>query len=109
MQHLRLLRLWEGHRGALAALVLAGIAVAATWTGQALLTSRVFAALVRGSSLRDPDLLAPAAALAGVLLARPLLVLVRQLLAQYAMSAVKASLRARALTAFVARSALDPS
>lgn len=39
MQHLRLLRLWEGHRGALAALVLAGIAVAATWTGQALLTS----------------------------------------------------------------------
>ena len=30
MQHLRLLRLWEGHRGALAALVLAGIAVAAT-------------------------------------------------------------------------------
>ena len=109
MQHLRLLRLWEGHRGALAALVLAGIAVAATWTGQALLTSRVFAALVRGSSLRDPDLLAPAAALAGVLLARPLLVLVRQLLAQYAMSAVKASLRARALTAFVARSALDPA
>lgn len=109
MQHLRLLRLWEGHRGALAALVLAGIAVAATWTGQALLTSRVFAALVRGSSLRDPDLFAPAAALAGVLLARPLLVLVRQLLAQYAMSTVKASLRARALTAFVARSALDPA
>ena len=51
MQHLRLLRLWEGHRGALAALVLAGIAVAATWTGQALLTSRVFARLVDRKSV----------------------------------------------------------
>ncbi|WP_315561170.1 ATP-binding cassette domain-containing protein [Actinomyces gerencseriae] len=109
MQHLRLLGLWRDHRGMLAALVLAGTAVAATWTGQALLTSRVFAALISGSSFRDPDLLAPAVALAGVLLARPLLVLVRQLLAQHAMSRVKASLRARALTAFVGRSALDPA
>lgn len=109
MQHLRLIRLWEGHWAMLVALVLAGTAVAATWVGQALLSSRVFAALVSGTPVGNPGLIAAVVALAGVLLVRPFLILGRQILAQHAMSRVKASLRARALTAFVGRSALDPA
>ncbi|WP_161512777.1 ATP-binding cassette domain-containing protein [Actinomyces howellii] len=107
MQHLRLMRLWHGHRVLLVLLTLTGLGVAATWIGQALLTSRVFTLLVAGAGERE---LVPAVlALAAVLLARPVLVLVRQLLAQHAMTRVKSSVRARALTAFVRRSAVDPA
>lgn len=109
MQHVRLMRLWAGHGALLLALTAVGVAVAATWTGQALLTSRIFSVLVTEAPLSDPALAPSVLALVAVLLTRPLLVLVRQLLAHHAMTRVKASLRSRALTAFIRRSALDPA
>lgn len=109
MQHVRLMRLWSGHGALLLALTAVGVAVAATWTGQALLTSQIFAVLVTEAPLSDPALVPSVLALVAVLLIRPLLVLLRQLLAHHAMTRVKASLRSRALTAFIRRSALDPA
>lgn len=109
MQHFRLLRLWRGHLHLLLALTLAGVAVSATWAGQALLTSRIFTALVSRAPLSDPALLPAVISLAAMLLTRPLLVLARQLLAHHAMTRVKSVLRSRALIAFVRRGALDPA
>lgn len=109
MQHMRLMRLWAGHGALLVALTAVGVAVAAAWTGQALLSSRIFAMLISQAPLSDPALAPSVLALVAVLLIRPLLVMVRQLLAHHAMTRVKASLRSRALTAFIRRSALDPA
>ena len=57
MVHLRLLRLWRGHRGALALLVAIGVAISLAWAVQALLLSRLFAALLAGSAPTAPELL----------------------------------------------------
>ena len=43
MQHIRLLALWRGHAIFFALLVLAGALISASWIGQALLSSRIFA------------------------------------------------------------------
>ena len=79
MVHLRLLRLWRGHRGSLAALVAVGLAISLTWAVQAVLLSQLFAALLDGSSLVDPALLPAVAALGAVLLVRPALSLLREI------------------------------
>lgn len=108
MVHLRLLRLWRGHRGALALLVAIGVAISLAWAVQALLLSRLFAALLAGSALTAPELLPPLVALVGVLLVRPALALVRAAVAHRAMDAVKRDLRSRAFAALVERSASRP-
>ena len=99
MVHLRLLRLWRGHRGALVLLVAVGVAISLTWAAQALLLSQVFAGLLRGSALVDPALLPAVLALGAVLLARPALALTRAAVAHRAMDAVKRDLRSRAFAA----------
>ena len=105
MVHLRLLRLWRGHRGALVVLVAVGVAISLTWAAQALLLSQVFAGLLRGSALVDPALLPAVLALGAVLLARPALALTRAAVAHQAMDAVKRDLRSRAFAAMVLRAA----
>lgn len=108
MTHLRLLRLWRGHPGALVALVGIGVAVSAAWAAQALLLSHLFAGLLAGSSLVDAGLVPALLALGAVLLVRPALALARAAVAHRAMDAVKSDLRSRAFTALVGRSATDP-
>ncbi|MFF7682379.1 ATP-binding cassette domain-containing protein [Microbacterium sp. NPDC007973] len=108
MVHLRLLRLWRGHRGSLAALVVVGLAISLTWAAQAVLLSQLFAALLAGSSLVDPALLPAVVGLAAVLLVRPALSLLRAAVAHRAMDAVKRDLRSRALAALIERSATRP-
>lgn len=109
MVHLRLLRLWRGHRGALVLLVAVGVAISLTWAAQALLLSHVFAGLLRGSALVDPALLPAVLALGAVLLARPALALTRAAVAHRAMDAVKRDLRSRAFAAMVLRAATRPA
>ncbi|MCJ1709519.1 ATP-binding cassette domain-containing protein [Microbacterium sp. VKM Ac-2923] len=108
MVHLRLLRLWRGHRSALVLLVAIGVAISLTWATQALLLSQLFAALLRGSALVDAALLPVLGALAAVLLVRPALALVRAAVAHRAMDAVKRDLRARSFAALIERSATRP-
>lgn len=108
MVHLRLLRLWRGHRGALALLVAIGVSISFAWAAQAVLLSQLFAALLAGSALVDPELVPALVALGGVLLVRPALALVRAAVAHRAMDAVKRDLRSRALAALVERSATRP-
>lgn len=79
MQHIRLLGLWRGRAGILTLLVAIGLAIATTWVAQALLTSQLFARLLAGESPLAGTTAIIIAALVGVLLARPLLVLLRQL------------------------------
>lgn len=111
MVHVRLSRLLGARRWVLAPLVAVGVAVAATWVAQALITSRVFAAVVPGTG-RAPaplaDLTPLLAALAALLVARPLLVLTRQLLAQHLMTRTKQDLRAAVTGGFLRRAAADP-
>ncbi|MFC0646967.1 ATP-binding cassette domain-containing protein [Cellulomonas phragmiteti] len=108
---MRLSRLLGRRRWVLVPLAAVGVAVAATWVAQALVTSRVFAAVVPGAG-RAPaplDDLAPLlVALAALLVARPLLVLTRQLLAQRLMTRTKQDLRAAVTGGFLRRSAADP-
>ncbi|MDQ1082228.1 MULTISPECIES: ATP-binding cassette domain-containing protein [Microbacterium] len=108
MIHLRLLRLWHGHRGSLAGLVAVGVTISLAWAAQALLLSHLFAALLRGTSLVDADVAPALAALAAVLLVRPALALVRAAVAHRAMDAVKRDLRSRAFAALIERSATRP-
>ncbi|MDO5051323.1 MAG: ATP-binding cassette domain-containing protein [Pseudoclavibacter sp.] len=112
MQHIRLLALWRGHTIFFALLVLAGALISASWIGQALLSSRIFAEVIGSgpSGSWRADAFAPLiAGLAAVLLLRPLLGLGRQLLAQRIMTIVKSDLRARTLRGFVRRGALEPA
>lgn len=108
MIHLRLLRLWRGHRGALALLVTIGVAISLAWAVQALLLSRLFAALLAGSALTAPELLPSLVMLGGVLLVRPVLALVRAVVAHRSMDTVKRDLRSRAFAALIERSATRP-
>ncbi|WP_136519933.1 ATP-binding cassette domain-containing protein [Cellulomonas telluris] len=112
MVHLRLSRLLDGRRWVLLVVAAVGVAVSATWVVQALLLSRVFGALTSGAGApadRVRDLAPLLVALAAVLVARPLLVLARQLVAQALMSRTKQDLRERVTRAFVRRSAADPA
>ena len=79
----------------LAATVGLGVAVAATFTAQALLLSQVFVRLFDGQALGDVGWLL--AGLAAVLLVRPVLVLARELSVHRTGVAVKRRLRARLL------------
>jgi len=108
MTHLRLLRLWRGHRLALLALVAVGVAISATWATQAVLLSRMFAGLLAGRSLLDPALLPVLFAVGAVLLLRPALTLVRAVIAHRAMDAVKRDLRRHAVAALIERTARTP-
>lgn len=108
MQHIRLLGLWRGRAGILTLLVAIGLAIATTWVAQALLTSQLFARLLAGESPLAGTTAIIIAALVGVLLARPLLVLLRQLVSQWAMTRIKSDLRARAIVAYVRRSTMEP-
>lgn len=114
MVHVRLSRLLGSRRWVLVAVAAVGVAVSATWVVQALLLARVFGALVPGrSDAATPERLADLApllvGLAAVLVARPLLVLGRQLIAQALMTRTKQDLRERVTRAFVRRSATDPA
>ncbi len=108
MTHLRLLRLWRGHAGALLALVAVGVAISATWALQAVLLSRLFAGLLGGRSLVDPSLAPMLVAVAAVLLVRPALTLTRAVVAHRTMDAVKRDLREHAVAALIHRTARTP-
>ncbi|QTI70304.1 ABC transporter ATP-binding protein/permease [Gordonia polyisoprenivorans] len=108
MGHTALLRLWQGRRTTLLALIAIGVAIAASWLAQALLTSQIFARVLTGGGWSRDSLVPITVALALVLIARPILVLLRQLIAQAVMGQIKADIRSRALRSFVRRSAGDP-
>jgi len=108
MTHLRLLRLWRGHAGALLALVAVGVSISATWAVQAVLMSQLFAGLLGGRPLLDPVLLPALVAVGAVLLVRPALTLARAAIAHRTMDAVKRDLRERAVAALIPRTARTP-
>ncbi|MCO7237910.1 ABC transporter ATP-binding protein/permease [Aeromicrobium sp. CnD17-E] len=95
MTHVRLSRLLGAQRRMLVPLAVVGLAVSATYVAQALVTAHVFGTVVADGPGRDllADLTAPLLALAGVLLARPLVVLLRELLVVRVMTTVKTRLR----------------
>ncbi|QGQ19416.1 ATP-binding cassette domain-containing protein [Cellulomonas sp. JZ18] len=112
MVHVRLSRLLGRRRWVLLAIAAAGVAVSGTWVVQALLLSRVFGTLTGGTGPladRVHGLTPLLGALAAVLVARPLLVLARQLVAQALMTRTKQDLRERVTRAFVRRAATDPA
>ncbi|MDF2917742.1 ATP-binding cassette domain-containing protein [Microbacterium sp. NPDC086615] len=108
MAHLRLLRLWRGHTGALLALIGVGVAISATWATQAVVLSQLFAGLLAGRSLVDSALLPLIVVVAAVLLLRPGLTLLRAAIAHRAMDAVKRDLRRHAVAALIERTARTP-
>ncbi|MFC0582980.1 ATP-binding cassette domain-containing protein [Micrococcoides hystricis] len=109
MLHVRLLRLWGRRRWALGALIIVGLLIAGSWIWQALLLSEIFAELAVGRAWDAVQLVPLIMVLAAVLLLRPLLVVGRQLLSQWAMTLIKSELRSAALVAYIRRSATDPA
>lgn len=107
--HLRLARLLGPRRWVLAVVATLGVLVAATWAGQALVTARIFAAVV-GSAPGDSrgELTPYVVGLVALLVIRPVLVMGREVVATVLMGRVKRDLRdalAVRLTAATAREA----
>lgn len=95
MSHVRLSQLLGSRRWTLAPLALLGVVVSATYVGQALATATIFGRVLTAGD--EVDLMAtlgrPVAVLAGVLVLRPLVVLVREVVAVGLMTATKVRLR----------------
>lgn len=106
MTHLRLSRLLGRDRRVLAVLVALGLGVAATYVVQALVLSQVFG-VVLGPRGWHEDLLPWVGALAAVLVARPVLVFVRELASTALMGRVKSRLRDDLLGHLVEQGAAD--
>lgn len=109
MAQLRLVRLLGRHRWILGVLAGLGVLVAGTWAAQALVTARIFGALLDGGLGDDvfAGLASYLLALAGLLLLRPLLVMVREVVATTLMTRAKIDLRDRLAVRLVAENARD--
>ena len=114
MTHLRLVGLLGRARGRLVLLALLGVAVSATFTGQALVMAQIFAGVL---GTADQEGLAGGPGLSGVrewllllvvlLLLRPLLVIGRELAATALMTSVKMRLRDELAVTLIKRSAVS--
>lgn len=101
--HLRLLGLLGGRLWLLAWPCLCGLGISGLLLAQALVTSRIFVILFAPGEAAGEGLGGWLAVLAALLLVRPLVVIVRELTAVRAMTAIKANLRKRVLARLAER------